>query len=72
MACDWDLTSANNQSLAHEVTRFIKKTLDLTVEGLWSIFRALLLPSRELGGFTFNTNPLEISKAKKTIDNLST
>ncbi len=41
-----------------------KKTLDLTAEGSWSIFRALLLPSRELGGFTFNTNPWKMSKAK--------
>jgi len=57
MVFAWDLTSASE-------AKGIKKTLDLTAEGSWSIFRALLLPSRELGGFTFNTNPWKMSKAK--------
>ena len=42
-----------------------KKTLDLTAEGLWSIFRALLLPSRDLGGFTFNTKSLKKHSRQK-------
>ena len=64
MVFAWDLTSASE-------AKGIKKTLDLTAEGSWSIFRALLLPSRELGGFTFNTI-LGKCPRQKTIDNLST